>query len=236
MEKNIKTITITRFDFIINSDLEEQIDETGKPDQYSEFDRDGRPLKEIHYNRSGEFEEMFEFVYNDHGFLIGERYYPVEDELAETKEYTVDESGLPRSSRKIYLDGSIDTTEYEYNERNELLRKVTRNDDGEIDETETFTWEDGKVAAHHVTDGDGTDITGPVESAVRSRETRIERNEKGQILTEEELDEDGNVFMTVNRFYTDDGKPDEVEVSIDGQGRTLNRHYFLKYGYTFHKE
>jgi len=64
-------------------------------------------------------------------------------------------------------------------------------------------------------------------------ESRVTRNELGQVIREEEVDETGTVYMTVDRTYDEAGRLMEVEVNFDGRGRTLSRHYFLKYEYTF---
>ena len=69
--------------------------------------------------------------------------------------------------------------------------------------------------------------------SIKSNQTRTVHNENGQVILEEELNEDGEVFMTVRRTYREDGRTDIVDVIIDGLGKAISRHYFLKYEYTF---
>ncbi|MFZ4521577.1 MAG: hypothetical protein ACOYNC_07720 [Bacteroidales bacterium] len=233
MEKKTKSITITQFDYIISHVNDEEIDIHGHPNHYSEFDPEGRPLKEIRYNGHGEFEEMFEYGYDGEGRLIRESYYQVEGELAEEKSFVRNEAGVIQHALKHYQDGSLDTISYEYNGAGELIKRTTTTDEGEIEQVETFGWENGEMVSHEITDADGEVVDGPDQPVFKPNESRITHNEQGQVVTEEELDENGEVFMTVNRTYLDDGHSDEVDVFIDGQGKAISRHYLLKYEYTF---
>ncbi|MCX6305838.1 MAG: hypothetical protein NT040_12815 [Bacteroidetes bacterium] len=233
MEKRTKSITITQFDYVIKNVNDEEVDIQGHPNHYSEFDRDGRPLKEIRYNRHGEFEEMFEYGYDAQGNLIRESYYQIENELAEEKTFIRNDAGVIQHALKHYQDGSLDTITYKYNAAGELVKRTTTTDENEVEQVETFEWENGTLVNHQIVDEDGEIITGPEDSPVKPNQSRVVHNEKGQLITEEELDENGEVYMTVNRTYLDDGHTDEVDVYIDGQGRAISRHYFLKYEYTF---
>ena len=233
MEKKTRSITVTQFDYIIRNVNDEEVDIHGHPNHYSEYDPDGRPIREVRYNREGEFEEMYEYEYDGQGNLTREAYSPVEDEVAEEKTYVRNEAGLVQHALKRYQDGSIDTIAYLYNDSGELVSRTTTTDEGEVEQVETFEWENGTLVNRRVTNENGELIEEPGHDEIKPNETRITSNEKGQVITEEELDENGEVFMTVNRSYFDDGLADEVDVFIDGQGKTISRHYFLKYEYTF---
>ena len=233
MEKKTRSITVTQFDYIIRNVNDEEVDIHGHPNHYSEYDPDGRPIREVRYNREGEFEEMYEYEYDGQGNLTREAYSPVEDEVAEEKTYVRNEAGLVQHALKRYQDGSIDTIAYLYNDSGELVSRTTTTDEGEVEQVETFEWENGTLVNRRVTNENGELIEESGHDEIKPNETRITSNEKGQVITEEELDENGEVFMTVNRSYFDDGLADEVDVFIDGQGKTISRHYFLKYEYTF---
>jgi hypothetical protein len=235
MEKKTKSITVTQIDYIIRNINDEEVDMHGHPHHYSEFDPDGRPVKEIKYNRLGEFEEMLEYSYDDRGNLIRESYYPEENEIAEEKTFVWSDSGHILQALKHYQDGSIDTITYEYNEAGELTRRVTTTDDGEIEQIESFEWSNGELIHHQIVDEAGNIISQAEDSIIKPGKSRVTHNEKGQVVTEEELDEDGEVYMTVNRSYHDDGHANEVDVFIDGQGRAISRHYILKHEYTYYE-
>jgi hypothetical protein len=234
MEKKIRSITLTRFNYIIYPDQEEEVDDQGIPSHFTELDPNGHPLKEISYNTQGDFEEMFEYRYDERGHLVRESYYPAENELAEEKSFVRNEAGLVMEGFKHYQDGSVDTLAYEYNETGQVTKITTTTDEGETEQVETFEWEGEKLVGHKVEDGQGEEIAGPDFSNLKQNQTRVTYNDNDQVITEEELDEEGEVIMAINRTYDEGGRSSEVDVFIDGQGKTVTRHYFLRYDYTFY--
>ena len=233
MDNRIKGITITQYDYVIRNINDEELDIQGHPHHYSEFDINGNLLKEIKYNRFGEFEEMFDYGYDQSGNVIRESYYPEENELAEEKIFTRNDSGQVVLALKNYQDGSIDTTIFLYDDSNHLIEKKTTTDEDEVEQIEKFEWDNGILINHEILNGEGEPISETEEHPARPNQTRITHNELNQVVSEEELDDKGEVFMTVNRTYDDQGRADEVEVFIDGRGQAISRHYFLKYNYIF---
>jgi hypothetical protein len=232
MGKKTNSIKVTQYDYLIRNFSDDELEIQGHLNNYTEFDFDGRPVKEITYNQDGSFEEMITHEY-DSGKLIRECYYPAEDELAEQYFYRYDDTGKIVQATKQYQDGSSDTIEYHYNEAGLLTTKETINDEQETEQVERFEYEDGKLVRHETFDGEGDLIPVPLAETLPASNTRIERNEAGQIVSEEDLNEEGEVIMSVKRTYNPDGEPDEVEVYLDGQGRRISRHYVLKYEYTY---
>ncbi|MCX6277513.1 MAG: hypothetical protein NT004_05390 [Bacteroidetes bacterium] len=233
MVKKTKSIAVTRFDYIIKNLMDEELDIQGNLNLYSEFDPAGKPLKEIRYTQDGAFEEMIGYEYDELGRLKRESYFPEENELAEEVVYTNSDSGKIIQALKNYQDGSVDTIDYFYNDAGRLIRKVVTNDENEIEQTEIFSYENETLINHETFDGDGNLIAIPSTGSTSSNQSRITTNESGQEISEEELDENGEVIMSIKRNYNNDGQPDEVEVFIDGQGRMISRHYILKYEYTY---
>ncbi len=233
MEKKINSITVTKYDYLIRNGYDEEVDDQGYPNHYSELDQEGRTLKEIKYSSGGDFEEMFEYSYDDKGNLLHEQYCLSEGEVAEKKTFVRDDAGRIRHVLKHYLDGSVDTIVYEYNDAGKPVRLITTTDEDEVDQVETFEWDNGELVGHQVTDGDGELISEPDLSKLQPNPTRITQNDQEQITMEEELDEDGEVYLTVNRSYDEDGRAAEVDVFFDGRGKSITRHYFLKYEYTY---
>jgi hypothetical protein len=233
MEKKVRTITITQYDYIIRNVNDEELDLQGHLHNQSEFDPAGNVLKEVRYSRQGDFEEMIAYEYDDHGNLAREAYYPAEDEMAEEKLFERDSHGILERIVKKYQDGSVDTTTCEYDENRRLIRKTTVNDEGEVEQVERFEWDQDRLVSYEAVDMDGDPLPGPEEVPADPERSNVTRNEKGLIIAEEELDEEGRAVMTIKRSYDENDRPVEVEVFVDGRGRTLTRHYFLRYSYTF---
>jgi YD repeat-containing protein len=221
MNKKIRSVTVTRHDYVIRNINEEEPDIREYPHLFTEYNLAGQPVKEVKYDRSGGFEEMLAFEYNDAGQLITESYFQAEDEVAEKKYFEWNDAGQVTASRKEYLDGSVDHTRYFYDEEGRLIRRVTTSEDEE-EETEEFEYpEPGEEEA-------------PAEEP--SGDLRITRDEKGQVILEEEYGDTGDLLTRVGRTYSEDGRLLEVDAFIDGQGRAISRHYILKYDYEFYPE
>ncbi len=233
MNNKTRSINITQYDYVVRNLNDEELDIEGHPHHYTEFDMEGRPLTEIKYNRLGVFEEKLEYEYDSSGNLIRESYYPEEDELAEEKTYQRNETGQIFRSLKHYQDGSIDTIDFHYDEENRLIKRTITTDEGEIEQVETFEWDNDTLVNHTIVDAEGNDMSDPDQPPAKSHPSRITLNDREQVVTEEELDDNGEVYMTINRTYNENGQPDEVHVSIDGRGKTISQHYFLKYEYTY---
>lgn len=220
MKKNIQSITITRNDYIVRNVTDEELAIKGHLSQYSEFDMEGRPVKEITYDTEGHFEEMHQYSYDPEGHLVTDSYFPEEELEAETTRYEYDGEGLVSSSSKRYLDGSVDTTRYYYDTRGKLEKRVTISDDGEPDEEEFFDQEE--------------EIPAETNSDPAGNELKVTRNDQGQIILEESITPDGAVISRVERMYDEEGKPLETVVFIDGQGQRISRHYILHYAYSYY--
>jgi len=222
MPKKIKSIAITQYDYIIRDFRDEELDIHGHPHHFTEFDRNGHPLKEIKYDRKGDFEEMFSFEYDEKGLLVRESYYPEEDMAAEETTYEWDSKGLLVNSIKHYLEGSADTTTYFYDDNHRLVKKITASEDEEPQE-EIFEYEGEPHDAQGIADEQDTNH-------------RITRNENGQVILEEVYSDEEVLLTKIERKFNEDGNPSEVEIYIDGQGKTISRHYFLHYDYIFFED
>jgi len=222
MTKKIKSILVTQNDYIIHDVTDEEVDIHGHPGHYTEYNMEGRPVREIKYDRHGHFEEMHLYAYDDRGFLISDSLFPEEGQEAEKVNFEYDDSGLLTKSHKKYLDGSMDTTVYYYDENHKPVKKVTTSDDEEPEEV-VFE-EEGENGA-----------TGAIEEP-DNRDVRTTRNEKGLVILEEVYSDDNELLTRVERKYNEEGQPLESEVYIDGQGQAISRHYILHYDYTYFEE
>ena len=163
MNKITKTITITQHDFILKKITDEDTEIHSHPNSFTEFDRDGRVIRECRYMRDGSFEEMIEYDFDDHNRVNCERYYLSEDEISEVVEYRYNDSGKAVSAEKKYADGSVDTIDFEYDGEGRLFRKVYRNDEQEVEQTEHYTYNQGTLVKVESFDGDGNLMSIPFQ-------------------------------------------------------------------------
>jgi antitoxin component YwqK of YwqJK toxin-antitoxin module len=183
--------------------------------------------------KNGTLEEMIEYSYDETGRLLCEKYYQEEDAVSEEICYHyADNSNAELASRK-YADGSVDTITFEYDGNGLLLKKIYSNEDEEVEQTDLYTYENNLLIKVETFDGEGNLMSIPYQDETLSSHSRITKNEAGQVILEEELDMNGEVIMSVNRCYQEEGQPLETEVFMDGQGRAISRHYILKYEYTY---
>ena len=222
MNKKVKSVMVTQNDYIIHNVTDEELDIHGHPGHFTEYGIHGQPLKEIKYDRHGNFEEMHLYTYDEKGFLISDSLFPEEGQEAEKVIFEYNDSGLLTKTRKQYLDGSVDTTVYYYDENQIPVKKVTTSDDDEPDEVEFYE--------------EGTPEGSGAMPEPDDKDVRISRNEKGLAILEEVYSGEGELLTRVERKYNEEDQPVEVEVFIDGQGQTLSRHYILHYDYTYFED
>lgn len=233
MEKTTKSITIIQSDFILKNIQDEEPEIRSYTSHFTEFDREGRPLKDARYMKNGEPEEIVEYSYDETGRLVSERYFQEEDFFTEEITYYYSDKPYADSASKKYADGSVDTITFEYDADGLLLSKTFTNEDGETEQKDICIYESGRLVRVESYDSEENLMSVPFQDETLSGQTRITKNDAGQVILEEELDAGGEVIMTVNRSYSENGLPLETEVFIDGQGKSISRHYILNYEYTF---
>jgi hypothetical protein len=236
MAKITKSITITQYDYLLRGIHDEEPEVAEHLNHHTDFDPEGRTLRDIRYMRDGGFEEMIEYSYDPEGRLLTERFYQAEDEISEEIAYHYGDSQKAVSAEKRYADGSLVSIGFEYNDQGLLIRKTYTDEDDQIEQTEVFTYEKGSLIKVEAFDEEGNLMSIPYQDETLSSRTRVTRNDAGQVILEEELDMNEEVIMSVSRSYLDDGRPSETEVFMDGQGRAISRHYILRYSYTFFDE
>ncbi len=225
MQKKIRTITVNQFDYLVRNVNDEQPELLGHLNHFQEFDVNGHPVKDSKYNRNGELEERYEFTYNEAGQLASETYFQEEDEAAEKKTFIYNNAGKLEMLLKHYLDGSVDTTNYSYNESGQLISTVRQDDEGETELVERFTWTDGKMTLEETFDGQENPLTR------RSMNYNTEGNitelvswnaeEDTEIRTVNEFDETGQL-SSVKRFDSDGDLMDAHIFQLDEEGNRIS--------------
>ena len=153
MSKKIKTEKIYRATAIPDREFEFNRDESLLQSK-NEYDPDGNLILEITFNAAGNINEKNEYKYDAQGRQEISIIYSEEDEPLETRRTYYDEDGNVLKEEIIYLDGTVDSTEYHYKE-GLLIDKVQKTDEEEIESRETFNYEDGRMVLYEKFNEDG---------------------------------------------------------------------------------
>lgn len=225
MTKKIRTITVNQFDYLVRNVNDEAPELVGHLHQQQEFDGEGRMLKDAKYNRSEELEEMFEYVFNESGQVIREIFSQEEGEAAETKTFEYNAEGKLTRILKHYLDGSIDTTAYSYDDSGQLVMIERKNDENETEQFDTFEWTDGKLVKEDTFDGDKNPlITRSIKYDEKGNIIELltwTAEEDTEILMVNEYDESGNLSGT--KRYNSEGEMINAHIiQKDDDGRLIS--------------
>lgn len=174
---------------------------------HTEYNSEGKVVMQSIYNPSGLIVEKNTTEYDDAGRMIRESYYAEEEEPSEIVTFEYDESGKVIGSKKLYGDGSEDITSYVYNDKNQLVEKITKTEEGELEMRETFSYSDGKPVQYEITDCEGE----------RLLYEEFEYNDKGlTTLHIRDSDETGEYFKLQTEYNDAGQKVKEMIFDIDG--------------------
>ncbi|PKP35054.1 MAG: hypothetical protein CVU00_04085 [Bacteroidetes bacterium HGW-Bacteroidetes-17] len=112
------------------------------------YDAQGNPTKDISYNPPGVVDQTIESKYDDQNRLIEEACFDGEEELLEKTFFEWDAKGKKIKEEKHYLDGSVDTTIFNYDSDGHLIEKLCKNDDDEIEYKEAFKFEGNQLVEY----------------------------------------------------------------------------------------
>jgi antitoxin component YwqK of YwqJK toxin-antitoxin module len=166
----------------------------------TEYNYKGETSSQSSYTPDGLLTEKVAWEYNDQGKIITAYYYTEPDEPSETISYKRNEKGLVIKDEKKYIDGSLDTTVYRYNEENQLIEKITTDEEGVTDMHEKLTWEGKYLVKHEVFDAEDNCIA--LDEYVY--------DQKGNITEHVQVNEEtGENRRTVSGFDNDNRKTGE---------------------------
>lgn len=130
-----KIKSISRFHRPLNTpeaDFENE-EFSGMITHYTELDENGNVNLEITYDTEGLVETRVERKYDNSGRLLREMLYDEEGEITEDHNFTYNNGRLD-SETITYLDGSVDTVQFDYDNSGNELKMKRINDDGEEEE------------------------------------------------------------------------------------------------------
>ncbi len=170
---------------------------------FYEFDDRGNRIKEISYDE-GEAEQEVTRTF-DNGNLMHETVLFITDQVSEEISHVYNSDGLICESVREYSDGSKERTTFEY-EGKLLVKRVLYDDDGEVEQEDTFTYENGKVKDH----------TQMEYGALKKKAVRT-YDDKGREIEELRTDEEGNELRVVFEPKDGDKMPDAKVMNTEGK-------------------
>ena len=140
MSKKVKSVSLYRYDILENGLADETTDWNEYIQNKTDYNTNDQIIKEITVGKYGEPDQVTEFLYDEHNKLISEEYFLGEEEASETVEYIYDAHDKIVQEIHQFGDGSTDITDYQYNEKGQLVSKTLTSDDGEIEKKEKFDY------------------------------------------------------------------------------------------------
>jgi len=295
----IKSEKITRIDFIYEHETDSWTENNSYIINENEFDINGNIIKEISYNSKGDFDEHNEYVYDENNYLIEEKIFFNDTDIAERGIYINDFEGRPIKKTTIYQETSEDHTEYNYNESKNLISKIRLDDDGFIEEKELREYENNKLKSVinygldnellskkifsynkegeiiELLDVDSMDgkkntiqytyndkklkikaltynpdiqliskslyeyddkdrVTEIIDEDARNYKlTKLQYDEKDNIILQVEYDKDGNQEINIERHYDENNHIIQSLVFITNNIENINHYYEINYIYTY---
>ncbi|MBP6978103.1 MAG: hypothetical protein PHD61_03545 [Bacteroidales bacterium] len=194
MTKRIGSLTVMMHNYGIDDFQDNELHVETYPYTRSVFDDQGNAVEEITFTKEGETESRYVRKYDAQGILTEELYYSGED-LTDRRTFERRSDGKLIREYRHYLDGSLDTISYLYNDQDQLSEKVTRDDEDFLESRTLFEYMDSRLVAEKETDGEGelisekkvvyNDAGHPVEQMEWTRENDY------RMRLAEELDEQG---------------------------------------------
>jgi hypothetical protein len=178
----------------------------------SEFDPKGNLTEQSVYTQSGSLVERTIKDYDEKGFLLREKYFAEAGEQSEETSYERDENGLVVKELKHYIDGSFDTTTYNYDSQHRILLKITVNDEGEVEQKVVNEYRDDFLLKTSLFDCEGNLI----------RQDEFKYDEKGNSVEHKRVDNESGEDAFIVTTYNSNGRK-KTEISYDEDGDIINQ-------------
>jgi len=195
----------------------------GDPDEISfEYDAEGRMIKRLLTDSDGEEGEKQLWIYTK-GLLTREESYNDFGNLEISKTYTYTEDNKPEEIVELnFIDG-------------EEKRLVTLFDENGNIEAEKRYDSQGRLVARSIYtfDENGNNTLIEEENVNGKTTIRLQHDEAGNTILQEELDDENNVVAAIHRDYNTDGQPHLTEVRMENTAQRMGQHYRLRYEYVF---
>lgn len=175
----------------------------------------GTPVAEVQYDLHGNVEQQTDYQYSDKGFMVREVLRESDGEVVEERSFEPDDRQRTGREFRHYIDGSHDVITFYYDDAGRVVKKITADDEGEVERVEEFEFLDGKPLRETATDGEGNVLM----------EIGYTYNEAGLLEEVHVLNpEEGEEYQKVHD-YTPEGKRRSTLV-YDNEGELIERYLF----------
>jgi hypothetical protein len=217
--KKVKSQKAFRIDVAPESEFEDFKDAEGVQHSSAVYNENGHLLTDIKFDTFGQTTGTSVYKYNEKGFLIFEETLDEEGQTEEKVSWEVDENGKVLKKFVHYLDDTIDTIQYEYNEQGLLVRVLQKDEDGEEEHREEYEYQnDKRIAERHFEYG-ALETENHYEYDEDGRLTEVSANspdEKATLVNE--YDDKGNRIKTL-KYSADDKLVEKHLMTYDEQGQ-----------------
>lgn len=189
------------------------------------YDDKGRVIKKERYDDEDELESAESFAY-DGELLLSTRSEDAQGELLSETRNSFDENGRLTEVVTENREEEIWYRKvYRYNEAGHRLAATTYNQEG--DPVERILFEN---------DGQGRPLMIVDENRRQKNTLRMEYNERGDIVFQEEHDVNGELLNRIERRYDDQGRLLESHIVVRNLQHGISRSYSLRNEYAFFEE
>lgn len=179
------------------------------------FDQKYNKVKEIILSEEGDEEQIIIYLYDNEGRLMEEKHHFLFDDIEEVSNYTY-ENNLLVEKKTAYSYGSVELTQWTYNENKLPLSIVVLDDEGGEEEREIFEYE-GKNLTHYLK-----------QNALIGKDTELwmQYDEKDRLMEEKRWSQSNlKTYITRYDYSKNENEPD-IKVMND-KGAVIEAH--IKY-------
>jgi hypothetical protein len=179
------------------------------------FDKKYNKVKEIILSEEGDEEQIIIYLYDNEGRLMEEKHHFLFDDIEEVSNYTY-ENNLLVEKKTAYSYGSVELTQWTYNENKLPLSIVVLDDEGGEEEREIFEYE-GKNLTHYLK-----------QNALIGKDTELwmQYDEKDRLMEEKRWSQSNlKTYITRYDYSKNENEPD-IKVMND-KGAVIEAH--IKY-------
>lgn len=166
-----------------------------------ELDGEGKVVSESKFSNDGELEERSTYVYGPHGKLVEHELFYVVDDAREKRVLTRNEKGNLLSEIKYYGDEEGSRTNYEYDEKENIIGIVNLDEEGVFASREEIKYNEKNVVVERII----IDVDSKIVSKTSfnylspTQIEEVETDAKGDLIsrTINTFDEKGNELSSV---------------------------------------